>query len=90
MRIQDMENVTLSIYDAKDQLKRHVYGRSLEAFAAGDAARDVIRTTEQLEAHRAYLRTKFIENIGGLPPMDTPLHARVSGMVRGDGFRSKR
>ena len=32
-------------YDVKDQLKRHVYERSVRAFAAGDAARDAKNTT---------------------------------------------
>jgi hypothetical protein len=86
MKIQDLENMTLSIYDVKDQLKRHVYNRSLEAFALGDTARDAIQNAEQLDVHRAYLRTKFIENIGGLPSMDTPLNAKVTGLVSGDGF----
>ncbi|MFC5653321.1 alpha/beta hydrolase [Paenibacillus solisilvae] len=86
MRIQSLENYTLSIYDVKDQLKRMVYSRSQEAFADGDEARDTIQTKEQLEERRTYLRTKFIEAIGGLPPMDTPLNARVLGAVAGDGF----
>ncbi|MDO8586575.1 MAG: prolyl oligopeptidase family serine peptidase [Armatimonadota bacterium] len=74
-------------YDLRHQLQRFIYERSNEAFAAGDAARDAIRTPAELESRRAFLRDRFIENLGGLPPGDTPLNARTTGIVEHDGIK---
>jgi hypothetical protein len=64
-----------------------IYERSRRQFAAGEAARDALRTPAQVEARREAARTALLAGIGGLPPMDTPLAARTTGEVRGDGFR---
>src|SRR5579859_6383936 len=74
-------------YDVRDQLKWHVYHRSECAFAAGDAARDAITTRKALQARQRAVREFFIESLGGLPPMDTPLEAQTVGTVVGDGFQ---
>ena len=89
MTIQDLEQFSPHhyTYDVRDQLKRHIYGRSDKAFAAGDAARDAIATKEQIETRQATMRAKFIEAIGGLPTSATPLNARTVGTVKCDGFR---
>jgi hypothetical protein len=73
MKIQELENYRLRIYDVKDQLKRFIYDRSKEAFSLGDKARDAIQSREELEIRQALIREKFIESIGGLPSSDTPL-----------------
>lgn len=87
MKIQDLENYDVTIYDVKDQLKRFLYNRSLEAFAAGDQARDAIIGREKLEARQTYIREAFIEAIGGIPESDTPLNSRVTGTVPCGGFK---
>jgi hypothetical protein len=74
-------------YDVRDQLKWHIYQRSLRAFERGDAARDAITTPEQLADYQQKLRAFYIESLGGLPPMDTPLEPQVVGTLHGDGFR---
>src|SRR5207248_681910 len=33
------------------------------------------------------LRERFIDSLGGLPSMETPLNARTTGVVEGGGFR---
>lgn len=86
MGIQELERNGLSIYDVRDQLKRHVYKRSTEAFDEGDRARDALLSTDDLMARQSYMRARFIENIGGLPSMETPLDAKVTGTVIGQGF----
>ncbi|MDF2721232.1 MAG: hypothetical protein K0Q59_907, partial [Paenibacillus sp.] len=87
MSIESLEKFVLSIYDVKDQFKRWVYDRSLRAFAAGNQARDDVRTVEQLQARQADMRGKLIAALGGLPESDSPLHAQVTGTVAGDGYR---
>ncbi|TMV47393.1 acetylxylan esterase [Paenibacillus mesophilus] len=86
MKATDFEQYKLAIYDVKDQLKQHVYGRSAEAFTAGDQARDEIADAGQLERRRAWIRSEFIKSLGGLPPSDTPLRPQITGTVRGDGY----
>lgn len=74
-------------YDVRDQLKRHIYRRSEQAFAAGDAARDDITTREMLAARQKAATACFLAGIGGLPDSGSPLNARTVGIVQGDGFR---
>jgi hypothetical protein len=89
MNIQELERFSPGhwYYDVNDQLKRYVYRRSEQAFAAGDAARDAITDCAQLEARQQQIRTDFIASLGGLPPSDTPLEAQTVGVVEGNGFR---
>lgn len=75
------------VFDLRDQLKRHIYGRSKEAFDRGDAARDRLRTSRDLDAYRKAMRRSFVESLGGLPPSDTPLNPRVVGTIQEPGLR---
>jgi len=74
-------------YDVGDQLKQHIYRRSEAAFAAGDAARDAITTRAMIEVRQQEIRSFLLQSLGGLPPLDTPLNARVVGTVAAAGFR---
>jgi len=74
-------------YDVKDQLKRHVYERSVRAFAAGDAARDAIKTPQALKKRQQWLRNELIKSMGGLPSSSTPLNPRIVGTIQQEGFR---
>ncbi|MDO8685292.1 MAG: prolyl oligopeptidase family serine peptidase, partial [Clostridiales bacterium] len=89
MNIQELERVSPSdyFYNVKDQLKRFVYNRSSEAFDVGDAARDAIKSTGEIETRQTYMRAKFIKAIGGLPSSDSPLNPKLVGTVDCDGFR---
>lgn len=87
MYIQQLESYRINVYDVKDQLKQHVYGRSLAAFAEGDRSRDAIVTKGQLESRNREMREKLLASLGGLPSSDTPLDPQLTGTVRGDGFR---
>lgn len=84
---RELENYTITLHEVRDQLKRHVYDRSLEAFASGDRARDAITDPGQLEARRTAFRNELLEAIGGLPSCDTPLNARVTGVLQSAGYR---
>ncbi|HEY9250035.1 MAG TPA: prolyl oligopeptidase family serine peptidase, partial [Rariglobus sp.] len=85
--LQNWEQFRISVHDVKDQLRDYVYGQSLKAFAKGDAARDAVTNTEQLEARRQTMRERLLAEIGGLPPRDTPLHPVTTGIVKRDGYR---
>ncbi len=84
---RELEDSPLSLWDVAPQLRDHVYRRSESAFAAGDRLRDAIVRAEQLREHQRAVREKFIESLGGLPPMDTPLLPRVVGTIEQPGLR---
>jgi hypothetical protein len=89
MNLEALENSSPGhwIYDVNDQFKRHVYERSLRAFAAGDAARDAITTRAALESRQKLIRERFLADIGGLPSCESPLNVQTTGEVAGDGYR---
>ena len=74
-------------FDVRDQLRRHIYDRTERAIADGDAARDAVKSIEELDDRRNTMRSKFIESIGGLPSCDTPLNPQIVGVVECDGYR---
>src|ERR1019366_7330954 len=86
LRSLEINPAVRSYWDVGDQLRTHVYQRSLAAFARGDAARDAIRTRAALRRRQGMLRQSFLRSIGGLPSRSTPLHARTVGVVQGNGF----
>ena len=69
------------------QLKDYIYARSARHFAQGDADRDAIRTPDALRARQAAVRQFMVQSFGGLPASDSPLNARVTGTLEGNGFR---
>ena len=88
MELSDLKAGFLSsTWNVGSQLKDHVYRRSEAAFAAGEAARDEIKTEKQLKERQRRLRRAFIKNLGGLPSSQTPLNAKVVGRIKCDGFR---
>lgn len=89
MNIEELERFGPSVgfYDVREQLRRHVYGRSEQAFRDGDSARDAIADIEALEERREFLRSRFIDALGGLPPRDTPLDPRIVETIPANGFR---
>ncbi|HVF11079.1 MAG TPA: hypothetical protein VNA16_09770, partial [Abditibacteriaceae bacterium] len=89
MNIHELEQHSPNhfFYDVGDQLKQHIYRRSEAAFAKGDAARDAVSTPAALEARQREIRAFLLQSLGGLPPLSTPLNARTTGTVEGDGFR---
>ncbi|MDF2661839.1 MAG: hypothetical protein K0Q94_4630 [Paenibacillus sp.] len=85
--IEDLQKYGLGIYHVKDQLRQWVYDRSEAAFEAGDRARDEIRTTQELEARRTFMREKWLESAGWLPSSDHPLSPVITGTINRDGYR---
>ncbi|HOJ11426.1 MAG TPA: acetylxylan esterase, partial [Clostridiales bacterium] len=77
----------LNLCDINSQLKSYIYKLSDEAFLLGDNARDSINSIGEFEKRRTYLREKFIESMGGLSSLETPLNPVVTGTIEGDGFR---
>lgn len=88
MTVQNLEKYTpISFYDVKDQLKEFIYARSDESFAYGNSLRDVIKSKADLQLRQQKVRELFLKAIGGLPASDTPLNARTTGVIRGDGYK---
>jgi dienelactone hydrolase len=83
---QRLERYSIGFAHPGSQLKDYVYARSTEHFTRGDAQRDAIKTPEALRARQAELRRFFLASLGGLPPSDTPLNARITGTEQGNGY----
>lgn len=83
---QRLERYALGAAHTGTQLKDYVYARSAVQFARGDAERDALNSPEALRARQEEVRRFFIESLGGLPPSDTPLNARVTGTLSHPGF----
>lgn len=92
MTIQELENFSPSncFYDLKSQLKNFIYNHSEKAFEAGDAARDALKSRDELELRNSYMRKRFVESIGGLPCTEAPLNPVIKGKVQFDGFRMEK
>lgn len=85
-----LERTPLTFYDVRDQLKRHVYARTEQALAAGDAARDRIASLADLAERQRYIREHTLRSVGGLPASAAELRPRTAGVVRCGGFRIER
>ncbi|HRJ72137.1 MAG TPA: prolyl oligopeptidase family serine peptidase [Terrimicrobiaceae bacterium] len=72
-------------YDVRDQLRGHVYERSMSAFREGDAARDRITEPAHLLERQQFICETFVRSLGGLPKGGS-LNAQTVGRVDGDGF----
>jgi len=60
------------------------------AWAQDDARRErfaAVRSEAELTALQGEIRGKILDLIGGLPAERTPLNARVTGTIPGDGYR---
>ena len=92
MSLTQLESVSANnyCYSMNEQLRQFVYARSREAFIGGDAARERVVTAAALRERQNRAREVFLAGLGGLPPMDTPLNARVTGTTFDDGFRVER
>lgn len=89
MSFRNLENAVekWSFYDVKEQLRQYIYVRSEQAFAKGDEARDKLKNIKDIEIRKETMRSRFIDAIGGLPPTDTPLNPRITGILCCDGFK---
>lgn len=73
-------------YDVRSQLQNLVYSRTQAALDVGAAARDSITNAKELEARVNEIRAKFIASVGGLPSSDTPLNAKITGIIEEPGL----
>ena len=73
-------------YYTAAQLERHIIKRTEDALETGDAKRAGITDLHSFETRRNAMRKEFIDRMGGLPVMDTPLNPVHTGDVRGNGF----
>lgn len=89
MTIHELEHYSPGngFYDVKDQLRCYIYKITENAACMGDAARDAINETNELEKRNSFIREKLIKSLGGLPPGGTPLNPQITGIIQCNGFR---
>jgi cephalosporin-C deacetylase-like acetyl esterase len=87
MTLRELEQAQFNYWDTGDQLKNHIYERSRAQFAVNDARRDEVQTIEALQQRQAQLQEYSVQCLGGLPDLNTPLHAVTTGVLEEDGLR---
>ncbi len=89
MTIEQLERLSPGdwFFDVRDQLKWHIYRRAETCFQIGDAQRDSLTSPDGIRERQARLREFFIASIGGLPDDTGAIEPRVTGELKGDGFR---
>lgn len=83
---QRLDQYSLGYAYSGTQLRDHVYRRATAHFAQGDAARDALKSPAEVTERQAAIRKFMTESLGGLPSSSTPLNARITGTVPGNGF----
>ncbi|WP_364147694.1 alpha/beta hydrolase family protein [Paenibacillus sp. LPE1-1-1.1] len=81
------ENLPISGFDVKSMLPRWTYERAMKASFDGERERECIQGIADLENRQWAIREGIERCIGGMPERDTPLNPRITGTVRGNGFR---
>jgi hypothetical protein len=84
--VAGLEQYVCTLYETKDQLKRHIYSRADEVFAEGDQARDSITGETELRWLQEQVKEGFLRAIGGLPTDSGPLEAMVTARHEADGY----
>ena len=86
-QVQQLEDIfkDWGTYDVRDQFKHFIYKIADAEFVRGNAERDAIRTEKEINKRRKTMREKFIAAIGGLPSSDTPLNAKITGVIKEEG-----
>lgn len=88
MTVHELEEYSpFGFYNIRDQLKNVIYKQTEEAASKGDILRDKIKSMDDLEKRRDFIREKLLESLGGLPSFDTPLNPNTTGIINCDGFR---
>ena len=68
-------------------LKEYLTGLAEQQWQARATTLAGIKTAADVEARGRYIRTTFLEGIGGLPQTRTPLNARITGRFDRKGYR---
>ena len=79
-----MENFgefTAGYYDVKDQLPHYIRRKAEEMIALEEKEKSRIKTVKVFEKRRERLKKIFIESIGGLPEVKTPLKPVITGKI---------
>jgi len=85
--LSDLEQYICTLYDTRDQFKRHIFDRADQAFIQGDQARDEIQTREQLLDRKVEMRRLFLESVGGLPANSAGLNAKTMSVVTSESYQ---
>lgn len=73
----------------RQMLSRHLKEQAKHAFARRREAYEKLKTPADVTAYQQHVRKMLLEQLGELPE-PTPLHARVVGKLKGDGYRAEK
>jgi len=83
----NLESTQIPNFDIKSQLPRWIHDAALRAAESGERAREAVQDIAGLQQRQRFIREGIERCLGGLPPLDTPLNPRITGVVQCDGFR---
>lgn len=86
VRAQDKVRVLPDDKETGKMLYRYLLEETKPYFDARRKVVAALKTPEEIKKRQQFLKSKFIEAIGGFPDK-TPLNAKVVGVTKGDGFR---
>src|SRR5687768_9119376 len=81
--------LTFPLYAQKpidDSLLRWMDRIAQEQLQAREDAINAIRTVDDAERRKKFVRGKILEALGGLPDYAGPLNAKVTGKIEADGY----
>ena len=85
-----LQSEDLHVFKPEEQPRKMLYAHlQAECGKLFDARRKAVadlKTPDDLKKRQETLRAKFVEALGGFPEK-TPLHPKVVGTLKGDGFR---
>jgi cephalosporin-C deacetylase-like acetyl esterase len=70
----------------RKMLNAHLVAQHGKLFADRRDALAALKTPEDVRKRQEFLRAKFLESLGGFPER-TPLNAKVTGILKRDGYR---
>ncbi|WP_199614005.1 alpha/beta hydrolase family protein [Paenibacillus alkalitolerans] len=84
---EKLESTQIPNFDIKSQLPRWIHDAALKAAESGERARAEVKDIAGLKRRQQVIREGIERCLGGLPPLDTPLNPRITGVIQGNGFR---
>lgn len=86
LRELELNLSSVALMEARSNLREDIFRRALPCLKAGDIRREKTDSPEKLKEYQKFVRDSFLDSIGGLPDMTTPLNARRVASREINGF----
>ena len=76
LRELELNMSQVGLIEAKSNIREDVIRRTLPFLSLADERREKVDSPEKLKEYQKFVRDSFIESIGGLPALDTPMNPK--------------